>query len=395
MALFANVARAIVGDELASRLDAVAQEPDHPQRLYDAAYALYEEKLHDIAAGLLLRANDLVPGQAGILTELSANLEATLRYDLAADILARSGLLGNEPFCTYLHGFNALMSGDLATARTRMEQIDESTPRFAFMAASLRGLVARADAIGGAMRLDRSELTGWHAAINGTLLLHESPFGFDEGMRGRYAYMSDSAGLMHEGVERLGALLAAAGARPSRVIAAPDRASHILALAAGRMLGLPVVGWSASDAGAGLVCCWDLDKVDDADFRTESGAHAPGRILFAHASRWIDPFPYAPDVTTVLYQQCAGAYTGGAMRVNPETRKVEIAEADPRPDAELAAEIATATPHDPSRRPLDAALSVVRATRELPHDAQIGLRRTHGRRLRQQAGGPVMSSYFT
>lgn len=39
-------------------------------------------------------------------------------------------------------------------------------------------------------------LTAWHAILDGTLLLHESPYGHDDPMHGRYAYVSDSAGLV-------------------------------------------------------------------------------------------------------------------------------------------------------------------------------------------------------
>jgi hypothetical protein len=200
---------------------------------------------------------------------------------------------------------------------------------------------------------------------------------------------------MHEGIERLGALLAATRTWPPRVIAAPDRASRILALAASKMLRLPAVLWSADDHGAGLVCCWDLDAVGDEAFFLAAAHHAPGRPLFAHASRWIEPSCYAPDVTTLMYQQCGAAYTGGSMRMNPDTQQVELSGADPRPDVEIAEEIAATTPREPSRRPLDAALAVLHATKDLPEAAQLGLRRTRGLRPKQWAGGPVMSNYFS
>lgn len=134
---------------------------------------------------------------------------------------------------------------------------------------------------------------------------------------------------------------------------------------------------------------WDLDKVHDADFRHVHRGSRSRRILFVHASQWTDPFPVAPDVTTVLYQQCGSRYDGGAMRVNPKTQELERMAPDPRPEGELAAEIVAAVPEDVSRRPMDVVLQVLRATKALPADAQLGLRRIHGWRRQQWAGGPV------
>lgn len=102
--LFAQIARAIAGDELGDAIAAAASAPSDPQHLYDAAYALYEQQLFPIAATLLSRANELVPGNRDIVVELSANLEAMLEYGPAAAMLEASGLPGRDAVCTYLHG---------------------------------------------------------------------------------------------------------------------------------------------------------------------------------------------------------------------------------------------------------------------------------------------------
>ena len=393
--LFARLARAITGDAFGARIEAAAARPDDAQTLFNAAYAAYEEGLHDVAATMLLRADALAPGQVAIVAELSSNLERCMAYGFAARAIERSGLAARSPLCAALLGFHLLMTGDRDGARAhlppRREGFDAAT---ASARASLAAMIARADAIHEALPLDGDALTGLHGAINASVLLHESPLGADAGMNGRYAYATDSAGLMHEGLERLSALLAVEGIEVARVVAAPDRASRVLALAAGAMLSLPVAVWTPGERPEGLFVCWDLDKVGDAAFLGALRHHAPGQVLFAHASRWVDPFPYAPDVTTLLHQSCQHPYTGGALRVDPVSFAVVRAAPDARDEAALAAEIVAARPGDPSRRSHDAPLAVARATRALAEADQLGLRRASGARARQRVGGPVMSNRF-
>jgi hypothetical protein len=213
-------------------------------------------------------------------------------------------------------------------------------------------------------------------------------------MNGRYAYVGDSPGLMREGIERLATLLEREAIRPARVVSAPDRASGVLGLAVSKSLRVAHAPWREGESGDGLFCCWDLDAVGDAKFLRAMRQHASGRILFAHVSRWVEPFPFAPDVTTILAQQCTHPYTGGAMRFDPASEKVTQAEPDARSDDELAKEIGGASITDPSHRTLDACLSVASACRTLAESARLGLHRTQGHRARQRAGGPVRSNWF-
>src|SRR6185436_14133196 len=155
-------------------------------------------------------------------------------------------------------------------------------------------------------------LTAWQAVINSTILLHESPHGYQEPMRGRYAFLSDRPELVREGIERLRNVLAVSGERLERVVATPSRQSRIVALAAAELLGLPFLDWSPGAERQGLVVAWSLDSVSDGDFLKALHPHGPGQRLFVHASCWTDPFPYAPDVTTLLYQTITDPWTGGA-----------------------------------------------------------------------------------
>lgn len=393
---FAGVARAIAGPALGDLADAVAARPDDPQALYDLAYQLYEQGLHGIAATLLARANRLAPGEPGIVTELCACLEATMQYGLAALTVDTSGLAEHDPVCAYLSGFDWLMSGDLDIPRKRLAQLASvTTGPVPEMRDALIGMVARADAIRAAgVALDDRALTAWQAVIDGTVLLHESPHGHDEPMHGRYAFVNDAPSRMREGLERLSSVLSACERTPARVVSAPDRASRILAIAAARMLGLPLVPFRATEPTSGLVVAWSMEAVEDAAFHKACFEHAPGQILFVHASSWVEPFPYAPDVTTLLHQVVRHPYTGGAPRLDPETRQVAPAPPDPRSDEACADEILRAEPSDPSVSDLALVRAVAHALGALPEAQRGGLHRSSGRRHRQRAGSPVPSNRF-
>lgn len=391
--LLAEVSRSLGAAELGGLLDTVARQPDDPNALYQAAYQLYEQGQGSVAATLLDRANRIAPGQPPIVTELSSCLESEFLYGPAALVIDGSGLAETDPMCAYLSGFNHLMSGDVAAARARLPLLEGQTDEtLAHVREALRGMILRCEAIQRAgIALDHRALGAWHAGINGAFLLHESPYGYDEPMFGRYAYVSDSPGLQREGLERLATLLPRCNA-VSRVVSAPDRASRILALAAGEVLGLPVVDWSPG--ATGLVVTWSLEHCDG-PFLSDLREHRPETLLFAHASNWVEPCPLAPDVTTLLCQVVTHPFTGGAIRVDPDTQQAEAADPDARSDEACAADILAAAITDPSMSALDDVLAIAEALASVGPEHAPGLQRTSGHRTRQRAGSPVGSARFT
>jgi hypothetical protein len=392
MIAFADVAERIAGVELAKKLRRTIGQCDDPDVLYAAAYALYDEKLHGFAATLLARADRIAPGRARIVTELCTNLEALLDYHEARqriDALPR----GDDPFVTYLGGFYAIMCGDVAAARASVAALHAAAGEHAFMRDELAAMVARAEAVTAAgISLGEHALTAWHAVIAGSLLLHESPHGYDEPMRGRYAFVSDSPQLMRLGIARLVRVLD--GRRCARVVSAPDRASRILARAVAGALELPLVDWQAGAPGEGLYVAWNLDAVGDSRFLVDLKLHAPGQILFAHACAWVDPPLYAPDVTTLLYQSITHPYLGGAMVVKPGSQEVERAAPDTRDEETLAGEILARPLDDDSATPVERVLEIVAALDRLPEAQGLSLRRPGGARRRMRAGSPVQSARF-
>ncbi len=390
LAVFADVARRIAGDDFADKIAALAKKLDDVELLYAVGYDAYEHQIFDVAATVLLRANRLQPGSARIVSEAAGALENMLRYDEAATLLDASGLAEREPICIYLHGYCSLMTGRRDPAAAAVDRLNGvSTEPFVGMRRLLAAMVARTDAL--ASQLDDAALTAWHMALNGTLLLHESPHGYPTPMRGRCALIGDSAGLMRQGLTRLRDVVDVV---PARIVHGPDRASRILGLAAAQLFDRPAAPWCAGTSlDNALVVVWTLDAAGDASFTSALSAHEPGQLLYAHGSDWVNPFPFAPDVTTVLYQTMMHPWTGGALIFDEKTG-TRSAEPDTRSDEVLAAAIVAGAESDDSMSKLELVRSVRDAVRGLRDEDAAGMFRTSGLRARQRAGSVVPSARF-
>ncbi|MFT3712185.1 MAG: hypothetical protein QM817_31460 [Archangium sp.] len=396
ISLLATLSHTFGATKVSAALKQCVAKRDDTQMLYDAAYQLYEEQQFAPASALLFRANRLAPGQPGIIAELSSALEAQLRYGEAALVLEQSNTAETEPLCAYLAGFNWLMTGDLERASSHLKRLaTETDERMVFQRNMLAGMVARAEAMRAAgISLEGLALTAWQGAINGTVLLHESPHGYEQPMHGRYAFVSDSAGLQREGLERLKVVLSATNSAPARIVSAPGRESRLLGLAAAKTLGAPVAEWTPGSEKGALVVAWTLESVPTDELLKALSTHAPANRLFVHASSWVEPFGYAPDVTTLLHQTITHPYAGGALRVDPATQKVTRSEPDTRADEVLVEEIVAAKISDPSKTSLEHVTRVTGALRSVDASHRAGLFAQSGRRLRQRAGGPVLSNRF-
>ncbi|MEM9189770.1 MAG: tetratricopeptide repeat protein [Myxococcota bacterium] len=393
--VFSEIAGALGGAEFGNLVRRAATSPDDADVLNDIGYALYEQDQYGVAATLLSRANQLRPGEAKIVLELATCLEAFGANGEAVAVLRASGLADRDPVAAYLLAFNALMVGDRAEPPLRIPVIRKARDETAlYMADALEAMLARASAIAQKLPLDGHALSAWHSILNGGVLLHESPHGYDEPMRGRYAYVSDSVGLMKEGIQRLGRVLDKSGRRPTRVVSGPDRASRVLAEASAKRFDLPLLAWSGAALEHSLVVVWDLDHVGDKKVLQALQEHQPGQVLWVHASNWVSPFPYTPDVTTLLYQTITHPFMGGALQVDPVTRETKPAEPDLRSEAELSREILSATITDPSETEISTLEEILDANRSLPPTSTLGVFRDEGPRLRQRMGSPVRSARF-
>jgi hypothetical protein len=393
--LFARISEVIAGEALAGVVQKAVDDPDDVQALYNLGYELIEQGLPGIAATALSRANLLFPNQGPILTELAVALESDHRCHEAARVLRNAPeLIEGNFFCRYLLAYNALMTGDLNEPRQLLSQLLQSDdPDQLFMARRVEGMLARADTVRSATPLDDTDLRGWHFVVSGALLLHLSPFGFEEGLRGRYAYTQDGPDRCLEGLRRLAAVLDCWQLRPARVWRLEDADSAALAVAAGQVLGCPVVSWPAGGSlEGGLIAVYDLGTLAEGTVETLR-EHRPGQVLWSHASCWTQEPAFAADLTTYLHQYNVSPW-GELLRVNPEGREAKKIPPSTAPAEERAAEVLAATLEADALADVPRLVELARVVRGLSGEHGPGALRSEGPRRRQGTNSPVLSNRF-
>lgn len=279
----------------------VIRDPDSPDRMYRLGYELIDVGLPEIAASILWHCLALVGGSEEVVCELVSALESSLRHGDAFALLEEyPGLRAQSYLPRYLYAYNAAMSGRLAITRSLLPSLAPLGPDTEILHATIAGIVERADRVEAITPLDGRDLRGWHYVLTGGLLAHQSPYGFDEPMHGRYAWLADSLPLVAMGIERLQGLVARLGL--PCVYAPPRRDDEILAEAIAIRLGIPRATWPSVGVPApGLVVVYDLQRLP-AVYAPQLEQRRPDQVLFAHASPWTTDSAIAPDVTTLLYQ---------------------------------------------------------------------------------------------
>ncbi len=392
--LFERITRNLVGDKLGDLVKNIILYPNDVLALYDLAYELYEQRVHSIAATLLNRANKISPQNEKIVTELVSNLEAMMLNNEARKILSEAkDVLKSSEFCRYLLAFNSLMVGDINEPVKILPSIQGSSDEgIQFMAKTLEGMIDRALALKNVRSLDNKDLRGWHIVLNGTVLLHRSPYVLDV-MNGRYAYVSDSYSLCRDGIDRIKEVLKIAEIDIPYVISLPDRSSQILAHATSKILEKPLEIWNLKDIKEGLIVSYDLDESCSEEMYGKITNFQPGQILWAHASNWINPYPIAPDITTFLNQENASPW-GRRMAYDIKGKELTTTKPDDSVIEEVSLKIIEAEKDEDYLDDLDDLLSLIEPLKNLKDESKPGVFRTSGKRLRQRAGSPVPSGRF-
>lgn len=394
---FAKICDGIAGAELHDKARAVAdvRDPQHLQALYDLGFDLIEHGVPDVAATFLAHACELAPGHAELLAELCAALERAGLHAEAVRWLEGSPTATEDSFVLrYLLGWNAAMTGDLDRVRRQMSTL--SRPADAnerAMVHRLSGVLTRADVVAHTTKLDRRDLRGWHFVLNGSVLLHLSPYGFDDGMNGRYAYTQDTETTCHEALFRLRHAFISLDVSPTMVLALGDPDSLALGTAAARFLGVPMRPFAEAHEAAGLVVAYDLANAPP-EARSDLQQHRPGQILWTHASEWTEDLPIAGDIVTYLYQTNVSPW-GERLAVDPATRTTKTFAREDAASDVLADRVLATTIEPDALRDLDALDRIARAIETLSGDHAAGLFRSYGPRRRQWSGGPVPSNRFS
>lgn len=379
-------------DDVAAAARNLIEQPDDPERLYAFGYGCIERGVHYLAVGALRRALEAAPQERNHLVRLVVAYERGERHAEAVEVLARyPDRIRRRPE-GFQYVFNSLLAGDVARAERAYAELEPAAAGGAAEAGDerLRGMLARVAAARPVTPLDRTDLRGWHFVLGGGIVGHLSPFGWDAGMTGRYAYRQDSYAMCRYGLERLRLVLAAVGRTPFTVTVLPDRSSAILGTAAAELFGLPAVSWSAGRPDT-LVVAYDLAHVDD-KLLGELRDRRAGQVVAEHATNWVTAAPVAADYSTLFHQVNVAPWGERMMMTAPgEAPRVEAA--DGRPVAELAAEVVNAAPEpeegdgasppDPDRA-LTSFAAAVAAWWAPPS----------GRRDRLSSPGPVPSGRF-
>ena len=349
-----------------------------------AGWACVDVGLPEAAVHILRRGLTLSPGQLDLVAGLMATLGHANRHADAVEVAAQApDGTRSSPLVRSLRCRHLLLSGRLDAARAQAETLDRDDPDLRPLHDELRRMLARAALVEGTTALDNRDLRGWQFVLTGTLITHLSPYGRDDGMAGRWAFVQDQGSEVHLGLSRLASVLAALGVPPARVLHASDRGSVLVASACARLLDLPL---AELDGGPGLVVVDDLAALSD-EALSHLRAHRPDRLLYAHAQCWTQEGQVAPDVVTVLYQHRTAPWEA-QIRIDPETRTVKTTDPDPRPTAEIVDGIlSSALEADPDDG-VDAVVKIATA-------ARAAFVHRSGARDRFLGGsGPVPSSRF-
>ena len=227
--------------------------------------------------------------------------------------------------------------------------------------------------------------------MTGSVLLHLSPYGLEEPMFGRYAFVQDQVALMHEAIIKVKTILESLGRPPERIFFTPGRESQALALATARILQVDAQPWPAGGTNlAGLIVADDLAAVPVEVLKTLRD-HRAGQVLWSHATSWIDEGPFAADLVTFLYQTRIGPWTEGRLHSDPATRETTRLPAAPGTPHELADQILAAPPESAPDEPL---LTLAQKAARITNPTAGGTWRTTGTRRRQRTDSPVQSARF-
>jgi hypothetical protein len=378
--------------DLRAAAQAVAGGRRDPQALYDFGYGCIEHGVAYLAVPALTAALRQAPDARGILLELVTAYEHEARHADAVRVLAEHDSVLEPWPDRYLLAFNALLDGDRERAeRTFAELTPPADPDWLPAYQRIQRMLHRTRALAGVAPLDRRDLRGWHFALNGGVLGTLSPYGFDAGMTGRFAYLQDGYGTCLRGLHRLRTALAAAGRSPTSVSLLPDRSSAVLGLAAAQVLDLPAQPWTP-DRRHTVVVAYDLTDVDPG-LLAQLRDRPAGQLLAEHATCWTDPPAVAADFSTLLHQIVVAPWDP-QLRADRHGAAPTRGPADERPVQALADEVLRAsmepddgdgeTPADPD----EALAAFVRAVADRwASDDQP--------RDRLWSPGPVPSSRFT
>lgn len=392
---------------------AAADRPTDAETLWALVKILRNHKLDRMAASVLQHLVSL-GAQPGYVSALMQTYEDLADYRNARRVFETMEHGYADYVTAYFRVFYSLLTGDIAGAERNdsalTSHLSSVDPEDRVQLRKVHDMLLRARTVRDVTSLDDWDLRGWHYVITGAVLLHLSPFGWED-MRGRCAYAGDDFVRCRTALERLGQLLEIWEMTGGPVLAVDEPASAALAEAAARLFGREVTPYG--DDREGLIVVYDLDDLDEETYHLLS-EHRLGQVLYAHTSRWTDSTSgYAADVTGYLHQANTPPWGERIRVLGPG--QVETIPPHPGPPSVWADYIvAGGPPPDPEEPRLEIPPEMITDTlpADFPTDEEIvdspeslwqlalqvlgqaAAFQTEGKRNRFWSGGPVPSAEF-
>jgi len=387
--------------ESSKDLFTVSINPDDSQAVLDLALNLYEQKQHGLALTLLFHLEVEMSADPNFIAEISVNLENLMLHKDAAEFLKKHQYQHSDSFfINYLLCFNLIMSGQWKDTRLDINAlnklVDDENDQYKMEV--IQGFLSRTKALAGSNKMDLKDLSAWHTAINGGALLNISPYGFNEGMNGRYAMIQDSYELCMTSILKVEKLLIGTEKNITTVAFFPDRSSEVLATAAGLHLGLPTIPLTKAGDNT-LVVVYSTQVQMSEEQLIFFRDHRPNQVFWEHASNWLSPFPFCPDISSYLCQFNTAPWEE-KNSIDPKSRETIKVSADKAKASELAKKILACSSQKNILNPKDikgqkSTEDIILANKKLPETFLPGLLRKTGLRHQFHKGSPVTSSYFT
>lgn len=299
--LFGGIVGGMGMEALSQHAMRVVVDQQNAKALYHLGYELNEQRFPEIAATVLNEAHLLDPFNEAILSELVVSFESAGMFDMAFMYLSGSvEFFPEDSVCHYLYCFNALMCGEVATARNVFSSCSQNQE-----VARDKGwkrisrILDRLDSLGG--ELGKQELRKWHFVLTGGILLHCSLHA-EHQMHGRYGHFRESRLVVRKGVERLRACFQTWKHQPEAIYFFPDSKSEVLARVFGELEQIPVAPWLPHRGHEpGLYVIYDLRNADLA-YLEKFETRREGQFLWAHMLCWVEDFPVTADFHTLMFQ---------------------------------------------------------------------------------------------
>lgn len=296
-----------------------ASEPENVQILVELGHHLDSMGAPLMAVTLFKRAHDIAPGDIDVLAKFAMGLNTIELHEEALEaLLGFQHMLEDDYDLRQYLAWTAVKCGKVDLARSWADSVHPD-----WQPVPIHAALERIGKIEAVTSLSDRDIRGWHMALNGSILLHLSPHGFNEGMYGRYAFVKDAESLCLEGIRRIQLILQDAEIIIPRVFFLPENSkSFVLGMALAQELGCEGVPWpTGGTSKPGILAIYGMEDVRHSTV-SQLWTRQKGQYIWAHGLSWTaipQQFP-APEFITLLYQTRISAWDNWSIGQKMEAR---------------------------------------------------------------------------